>query len=374
MDFKEIRHYLHQHPELSGEEKNTSSYVLNQLKSLGDITVHQDFSEHSLLAEINFNKPGKTLLFRAELDALPITEENDFDYASGNKHVSHKCGHDGHMTMLLSLAKQLQENPLPSGKILLLFQSSEETGKGAKAILDSKKLEEFSIDYVFSLHNVPGFPAKSIVCKLGSFTPSVESVDIKLQGKTSHAGMPEKGINPAKAVSEIIQYLDELDCNNPADENYFLATPIQLKMGEAAYGTSAGNALISYTFRTWNHDEFKQKKTSLFQQINKIAEQHHVNVDWEWKEAFEANFNHPKAFTLIKKCAQKESLRFIEKELPFTWGEDFGSFTQRYKGAMFGLGAGEKHPELHNPDYDFPDEIALTGIQLFYSLAKNLLL
>ncbi|WP_121667670.1 amidohydrolase [Mesonia aquimarina] len=373
MDFKEIRHYLHRYPELSGEEKNTSSYLLNHLKKIESCTVHQGFSEHSLLAEINCKKPGKTVLFRAELDALPIKEENDFSYTSTKKNVSHKCGHDGHMTMLLFLAKRLEKEPISCGKILLLFQSSEETGEGADRILASKKLADFSIDYVLSLHNVPGYKKNTIVTKPGSFTPSVESVDIQLLGKTSHAGMPEKGINPALAVSEIIQYLNELDCKNTTDRNYFLATPIQLKMGKPAYGTSAGEAKISYTFRTWNHDDFMTKKTLLIDKINTIAKNHQLPIQWNWKEAFQANLNSGEAFNMIKEVAQENKLDFIETKMPFSWGEDFGSFTQQYNGAMFGLGAGKDCPELHNPDYDFPDEIAETGVNMFYSLAKKVL-
>ncbi|MFD2434824.1 amidohydrolase [Mesonia maritima] len=318
-------------------------------------------------------KNRETILFRAELDSLPIAEKNEFSYASKAENISHKCGHDGHMTMLLFLAKKLEQEPISSGKVLLLFQSSEETGEGAQRILASKKLEEFSIDFAFSLHNVPGYKKSSIITKAGSFTPSVESVDIQLTGKTSHAGMPEKGINPALAVSEIIQYLNEIDCKKTTDKNYFLATPIQVKMGKPAYGTSAGEALISYTFRTWKHDNFITKKEALIGAINTISKKHELYIQWNWKESFQANYNAEEAFNMIKEAAKEIQLNFIEKEMPFSWGEDFGSFTQKYKGAMFGLGAGENCPELHNPDYDFPDEIAENGVNLFYSLAKKAL-
>ena len=157
MDLKQIRHHLHKYPEVSGEEKNTSIFIAEKLNELGVPKIHQNFAEHSILAEIDFNVPGKTLLFRAELDALPIEEINTFSHRSKFQNTSHKCGHDGHMTILFGLAEKLLEQKEEfSGKVLLLFQSSEETGKGAKNILKSNILNQFEIDFAFSLHNVPG--------------------------------------------------------------------------------------------------------------------------------------------------------------------------------------------------------------------------
>ncbi|VVV01093.1 putative hydrolase YxeP [Mesonia oceanica] len=374
MNLEELRKTLHQHPEVSGKEKQTSVFIVKKLKEIGVTQVHENFSEYSLLAEIDFNSPGKTILFRAELDALPIEETNQFTYQSKNKNVSHKCGHDGHMTMLLGLAEKLIEHRNEfSGKVLLLFQSSEETGKGAKNILKSKILEKFNIDYAFSLHNVPGYPLGNIITKPQTFTPSVESVDIELLGKTSHAGMPWKGINPASAIRDLINYFTSIHQPDVTQENYFLATPIYIQMGEKAYGTSAGKATLSYTLRTGEHKKFVQQKKEIIHQIEKTCQRENLNFSLQWKEAFEANNNDPEAFELIRKAAEANQYSFTEKEHFFNWGEDFGAFTQQYKGAMFGLGSGENTPELHNPDYDFPDQLLPYGINMFYSLSKKLL-
>lgn len=371
MDLKETRHHLHQNPEVSGDEKNTSQFVREKLEEIGVKKIHHGFSLNSILAEIDFEKPGKTILFRCELDALPIQETNDLNYKSKNEGVGHKCGHDGHMTMLLGLAEKMIQKKFSKGKVLFLFQSAEEDGRGAKGILDSKILEDFAIDFVFSLHNVPGFKMGNIVCKTGSFTPSVESLDVKLIGKTSHAGMPEKGVNPAMAISKLIQYYQNLHQPDKNNKGYFLATPIRLKMGKPAYGTSAGEAQVSYTFRSYDHNFFVQQKKDIENQTKKIVkETEGLNCKLMWKEGFEANQNNEKAYGFIKKAAAENDLKFIQKEYPFSWGEDFGAFTQHYRGAMFGLGSGENQPELHNPDYDFPDELLDKGILMFYSLAK----
>jgi amidohydrolase len=133
----DFRRQIHANPELSGLEKNTSEYVIYALKKLGITTIHQGFSMYSFIAEINGKEEGSTLLFRCELDALPIQETNNMPYRSIHEGISHKCGHDGHLAIMLRFAQMLMENPFLKGKILLFFQSAEETGAGARgAIFD----------------------------------------------------------------------------------------------------------------------------------------------------------------------------------------------------------------------------------------------
>lgn len=370
MDFIKFRKELHQQPELSGNESHTAAMLVEKLREFGINKIHQNFAEHSVLAEVESHQPGKTILFRCELDALPIKEENEIPHRSQAINISHKCGHDGHMTILLGLAERLMREQDFSGKILLLFQSSEETGKGAQAILNSLFLKKYTITHVFALHNVPGYPFGSIICKPGAFTPSVESLDAHLIGNESHAGVPEKGVNPAMTIAKIIQYFDGL--HRPNNNNHFLTTPIQIKMGKPAYGTSAGNATISYTIRGNDPVHFKQQKENISQEIQKITKQTTgLKVSLEWKEAFEANTNNLASYKAIKKAADENEFPFLEKKNPFSWGEDFGSFTQQYPGAMFGLGAGESTPELHHPAYDFPDGLIEKGIAMFHTLAKH---
>ncbi|HLS31734.1 MAG TPA: M20 family metallopeptidase, partial [Flavobacteriaceae bacterium] len=261
MDFIKIRQYLHQHPETSDNEKETAIFINQKLKQIGIEKIENNFFEAGILAKIDSGKPGKTILFRAELDALPIQEINeDLPYKSTVDGVSHKCGHDGHMTILLGLAERLINDKPKEGKILLLFQPSEENGRGAEGIIASKILENYSIDFVFALHNIPGYPLGSVICKPGSFTPSVESLDIKMIGKTSHAGMPEKGVNPSEAIAGLIRFYNDLHQPDVEKEDYFLSSPVQIRMGEPAYGTAAGDGLISYTFRSFDYKFFKKQK------------------------------------------------------------------------------------------------------------------
>lgn len=369
----DFRKYIHANPELSGFEKNTSEYVINTLKKLGITTIHQGFSMHSFIAEIDGKEAGSTILFRCELDALPIHEENDLPYRSIHEGISHKCGHDGHMAIMLRFAQKLIENPILKGKILLFFQSAEETGAGAREAIESGIFDQFSIDYAFALHNMPSFPMGSILAKEHLFTPCVESGIFELIGKTSHASEPQKGINPALAIAEMIQYFDNLIDTDKSSENYFLSTPIHIDMGEKAYGTSAGRATVSYTFRTWENDKFDIMKDQIVDNITQIAQKYNLGLTTKWVETFNANTNHPEAYQHIKKAATLLNLAIIDLENPFEIGEDFGLFTKKYKGAMFGIGSGINQPPLHNAEFDFPDELIEIGSAMFYQISQQLL-
>lgn len=364
-----IRKYLHANPELSGFEEKTSQFVIEHLRELGVQKIHHGFSMYSVLAEIDGKKEGKTILFRCELDALPIQELNTFEHQSKISGISHKCGHDGHMAIMLAFAKKLMQNPPERGKILLFFQSAEETGQGAKGAIDSGIFNQFQIDYALSLHNFPDFPLGSIILKKGILTPTVESMNLKLMGKTSHAAEPAKGINPARAISQIIDFISSLHNDDKTSENYFVTTPIHIQMGEKAYGTSAGYAEMGYTFRTWESTKLDSYKTLIESKINEIITSENLKFQIEWLESFKANNNDSEVIDSLRAIASKNKLQTVEKEKPFDFGEDFGLFTDTFKGAMFGVGSGENCFPLHNENYDFPDEIIEIGSAMFYDFA-----
>jgi amidohydrolase len=372
IDTIQIRHQLHSHPELSGHEVWTSNFIVKQLRKLGISKIHTGFSQQSIVAEIDSQKAGMTLLFRCELDALPIQEANSFPHRSTQVGISHKCGHDGHSASMLAFAQKLTLNPPQSGRILLFFQSAEEIGTGAKSAIDSHFFQQYSIDYAFAYHNSPSFPIGTVLCKVGIFTPSVESFCLRLIGVNCHASQPEHGINPANAVAEFIQFMNQLHQPDKTNANYFVITPIHIKMGEKTYGISAGDAEIGYTIRTWDNRILEQHKQQITQKIEEICNRERLSFHISWSESFIANNNHTTAFEHILSAATQNNLPFIEIDQPFDFGEDFGIFTDVYKGAMFGIGSGENCPPLHTVDYDFPDELIEVGSNMFYQLSRIL--
>ena len=367
-----IRRNLHANPEVSNFEFETQNEILNYLKKETNAKF-QKVGQTGVLAIFNSQKQGPTILIRGDIDALPIIETNTFDHASTAAGVSHKCGHDGHTTILLGLAKILSENPIRKGKVLLLFQPAEENGMGAEAVLKDAIFQEESIDYVFALHNLPGYKLHEIVVKENEFTANVKSIILKMTGKTAHAAEPEQGSNPSMAISEILAFADSMTHNKPEDENIFLMTPIYATLGDLAYGISAGYGEIHFTIRSWNTDLMQKRSDAIVDFMEAICAKYQLRSDISWLQVFHANLNDSDAVGFIRKAAKHCHFSITERPYPFRWGEDFGLFTQRYKGAMFGLGAGETTPALHNPDYDYPDEITETGIRIFYQIIQEIL-
>jgi amidohydrolase len=326
---------------------------------------------YGVLAIFDSGKNGDSLLFRADMDALPIEEINDFEHRSKTKGVSHKCGHDGHTAILLGLATLISKHPPKKGKAVLLFQPAEEIGKGAADVLNDEKFKEIKPDWVFGLHNLPGFQLHQVVLKNDLFTASVVSLVIGLKGKTAHAAEPEYGINPSLAVSELLLQVSIWSNNSPERDDFAVVTPVQVNLGSEAYGTSAGEAKLGFTIRTWTEKEMEQLKAKIENFLITLAKKHRLKLNYKYIEEFKACENNPKATEQIKKAAVSLKLNVTEPQMPFKWGEDFGLFTQNYKGAFFGLGAGKEQAALHNPDYDFPDELIPIGAQLFYELCKN---
>lgn len=368
----ELRKTLHQYPEVSGKEVNTAQRIVSFLNEYPPDEMITEVGNNGIIAIYNGKKPGKKVLFRCELDALPIEEINTFSYRSVFDGVSHKCGHDGHMAILCGLAVELHHQRPESGNVILLFQPAEEDGSGAEKVFNDPK---FGVkpDFAFALHNLPGYPKHQIIIKNGTFTCAVNSMIIQLKGKTAHAGEPEKGINPTLAIAAIITEFNNQIQTDLSKENYCLVTPIYTRIGTKAYGVSAGDGEIHFTVRSNSNLQMRKVERTLENIVNKIANQDQLLPLINWVESFQANENNETVANHIRTAANSNDFDLLEKEFPFTWGEDFGLFTQQFPGAMFGLGSGTDTPALHNPDYDFPDEIITTGVAVFHTISKQIL-
>ena len=370
MNCKEIRHQLHRMAEPSNEEVKTSAFIRHELERLAPTKILTFPQGNHLLAEFDFGGGGKTILLRADMDAVRVNETLNLPYKSETEGVSHKCGHDGHSTIMLRVAEMLHEKPLPSGKVLLLFQGAEETGEGAKQILDSGILDAYSIDCAYALHNIPAETAGTIICKPGSFTCSVVSCDIVLTGKTSHAAEPWNAVSPFSAAQRITDFVMSLNQRYVQREDFCVATLIEFRVGSQAYGVAAGDGVLRFTIRTREDAHLQQIISEIETKAKTEAANDNLHCEIRWLEYFAASNNAEQAVNAIKECADNLNLTYQYKPIPFFWGEDFGLFTQHYSGALFGLGSGTAQPPLHHPDFDFPDEIVETGAEMFYCLAK----
>lgn len=377
--FADFRKNLHQHPELSNAEMATAEKVLNQFKAFAPDEIHQGLGGTGIAFVFNSTQPdpaGPTTLLRCELDALPIQETNTFDHRSIHDGVSHKCGHDGHMAIITAVGEKLSQSRPQTGRVVLLFQPAEETGAGAIGVINDPKFKPLTPDYAFALHNIPGQPLGEVFVKPGSFNCASRGMTIKLRGKTSHAAHPENGISPALAISKIIEQLPQL----PQQLNEFsLVTVVAATLGvfdatgQAAFGTSPGEATVMATLRTASNAAMKTMVERAGEMVNQCAAEFGLSVTFEWDDVFYACSNTQAGYEQVVEACDKLDIPCTTLTEGYRWSEDFGKLRDTAKeGAMFTLGAGMASPQLHNPDYDFPDSLITVGRDIFVEMIRKI--
>ena len=366
-----LRRKLHRNPEVSNSEYTTSKTIEDYMLKLSPDTVI-NLSKTGKAYVFDSNEPGYNLMFRAELDALPIHEMSNLPHSSSIDGVAHLCGHDGHLAILVGLAERISVNRPEKGKIIFLTQPAEEVQQGANDVINDPNFMQIEPDYIFALHNVPGFKTNSIIIKEGSFAAASKGITIKFFGKTSHAAEPEKGISPAIAISKIILEADAIKNNISLFSDLTLVTVIYSRIGEISFGTSPGYGELMMTLRAYEDNDMNLLTKMLENYILKTANEYNLRYEINYSEVFPTTFNDKRCVEHISKAAKKLNLEIIHKSKPFSWSEDFGYYTQKYKGGFFGLGSGLQHPPLHNPNYDFPDEIIETGIDVFFHIYKQI--
>ncbi len=368
-----LRHQLHQYPDLSGDEANTAKIVKDFLLKYEPDEIITDIGGNSFAAVYKSGNEGPAILFRADMDALPINEKIDQEYSSINKGASHKCGHDGHMAIVAGLAQLLYKKQPERGKVILLFQAEEETGQGAVKVLDDPKFKKLNIDYVFALHNMPGYEEGSIILNDNVFAFASRGMIIKLTGKSSHAAEPGKGISPLSALREITLKLEQLNNLSEPFQDFIFVTIVHLVLGERDFGTSPGHAELRVTLRSKLDTDMEIVVEKISEILEKITKKEKLRFEVEWTEEFPALINNKKCVEIIERLAKENNYPIIKQNEAFRFSEDFAHFTKNYKGAMFGLGSGINTPSLHSPDYDFQDEIIERGITIFYRIYETLL-
>ena len=365
------RKTLHAHPELSGMENKTKErirrffqeYQPDDLLLLGKTGIAIIFEGQ---------RKGKTIMFRAEMDALPINEESEVEHSSKVHGVAHVCGHDGHMAILAGLGQKINSNRPEKGRVILLFQPSEETGQGAKEMISSPGFESIQPDFVFALHNIPGIERNTVIVRNNNFCAASKGITITLKGKTAHAAHPELAVSPVNAIGQIIRTVKKINANNSAFKQMAFATIIHIQLGEVAFGTTPGYAEIRMTLRSFDNEDMEKLTRTIEASIQEIAVRELLAHDISYSEVFPAVSNNEEAVESIVEAARENKLELMKMDQPFRWSEDFGFYTQKYKGGFFGLGAGIDQPALHHPDFDFPDEILAAGIAVFYSIYKKI--
>lgn len=368
-----LRHRLHRLAERSGEERRTADAVREFLSRQSPGRIEADLGGHGVAAVWDGPSPGPTVLLRADLDALPLPESLALPHGSLTEGVAHKCGHDGHMAMLAGVGVALAQRPPARGRAVLLFQPAEETGAGARAVLDDPRFAAIAPDRVLALHNLPGFPTGSVLLRDGVFASASRGLAVTLRGVTSHAAEPAAGRSPALAVAQLIADWSAAPQLHSALAEAAQVTVIHARVGERAFGTSPGEGCVMATLRAHETAVLERLAAHCEERARGLATAHGLEIQVDWVEPFPATCCDPGTNAVLEAVARERGLVVRRLEHPFPWSEDFGHFTAVAPGALFGLGAGPEQPALHHPRYDFPDALLAIGPPLLEAALRRLL-
>ncbi|WP_343561176.1 amidohydrolase [Kiloniella sp. b19] len=378
----DFRHELHRFPEISGEERETARRVQTFLEQSNPDEIVTGLGGQGIAALYRGQEEGPTVLLRCELDALPIQELSTKPYRSTVEGRGHLCGHDGHMTMISAVGLALGRQRPVRGCVVLLYQPAEETGAGAAAVLADPAYRTLpQPDYAFSLHNVPGIPVGTALLKSGATNCASRGFRIVLEGKTSHASNPEDGLSPMEAMSELMPRLSSLSRGDLDDPDHFrLVTVTHARLGEPTFGIAPGYGEIRATLRTATDQQMNALKNQVTGLVEDAADRYSLSVRTEEHDIFQSCENDGDAVVLLEKAIRSQGLQLETQERPMRWSEDYGLFgkTDPEKGkqtrsAIFFPGSGADQPQLHNPDFDFPDDLIPLGAGVFLAVVRDLL-
>lgn len=360
----DLRRELHRHPELSGSESETAAKICRFFEPLQADEIILGLGGHGVAFVFSGPEQGPTVMLRCELDGLPIRELCRTAHSSAIDGRSHACGHDGHMAILAAVGERLSAARPPKGRVVLLFQPAEEDGSGAEAVIRDTRFSKIRPDFVFALHNLPGFPLGTVVVRAGTFCCASRGMVVSLEGTPAHAAQPETGRSPARAMCRIMQLIDGLPASLEVGDEVAFATIVGARLGAGeAFGTAPGDARVLLTLRSENDGTLNRMVEHVERSVRRVAARHGLRCEISYCDDFTATVNSRKAVDVVRRAAGAGSV--VVMDGPLRWSEDFGRLTAIAEGALFGIGAGEEIPVLHNPAYDFPDELIPLGAAVF---------
>lgn len=362
------RRALHRAPELSGQERATAAAFAARVQ--GADRVVTGLGGHGVAAVYHGAAPGPTVMIRAELDALPILETGPVAWASAVPGVAHLCGHDGHLAILAGVAEALARRPA-RGRVVLLAQPAEEDGSGAAAVMADPRFADLRPDWAFALHNFPGAPVGTCWLKDGPMNCASVGMRALFRGRTAHAAEPEAAVSPGAAIARLIDGLPGLATGGDLRPGFRLVTVTHARLGEPAFGIAPGQGEVRATLRTLTDGDMGALRAQAVAMVEAAAGD--IPAEITWHDDFAACTNDPQATALLARACTAAGLRVEPGRLPMRASEDFGRFGAVARSAMVCLGAGETHPRLHAPDYDFPDALIPQGVAIFGAVIRDLL-
>lgn len=383
-EIQEIRRDIHAYPELMFEEVRTAKVIADQLKAWG-IEVHTGLGKTGVVGVIKGTLgAGKSIGLRADIDALPLAEHNVFSHASKNQGRMHACGHDGHTAMLLGAAKYLTNHREFKGTVNLIFQPAEEGGGGAREMMRDGLFEKFPCDAVFGLHNWPGMPAGHFGITPGPMMASSNEFKITVRGRGAHAALPHNGADPIIAASQLVGALQNIITRHkrPIDQAVLSITQFH---GGFTSNVIPDEAWIAGTVRTFTVPVLDLIETRMRIIANSITAAFDCSAEVEFERNYPPLINHEKESAFATKVMQSLAgeQRVTANLEPTMGSEDFAFMLEKVPGCYVFLGNGDGDHRsmghglgpcnLHNPSYDFNDELIPIGINYWVNLSMAFL-
>lgn len=366
----QLRHQLHANPDLSGREAETAARLREFLRPTAPTQIVEGLGGAGLALVYDSGQPGPRVMFRAELDALPIAEQTGLPHASRCPGMAHLCGHDGHMAILAGLGLWLARNPPQAGQVVLLFQPAEETGEGARAVLADPRFAALQPDWAFALHNMPGMDFGTLAVASGVASCASVGLRVTLRGREAHAAQPETGLSPAPALGALIAALSPYSVPNPMGPDFRLATLCHLNMGTPAFGIAPAQAEAWITLRAYDDAGLDAFEASILAQIETFG--HGFSLQITRHDHFHATVNSSQAVDHVLGAQRAVGVASGSFSMPMRPSEDFGAFSRANRTALFFLGAGLTQPALHDPAYDFPDALIGPAVALFAQIQRQI--
>ena len=369
-DMTRWRHHLHAHPEFGFEEVQTSAFVVERLRDIGVTEISQGIGGTGVVATIRKGSSNKAVGFRADMDALRIEEAGTPDYVSTNPGTMHACGHDGHTTILLGVAKLLIENIEFEGVVHLIFQPAEEWGKGMLAMLDDGLLERFPMEEAYGLHNWPGIPVGDLATRDGAIMAAEDNFEIKVLGRGGHASQPHEHADALVAACAIVMALQTVVSRHvdPAQLSVISVTELHT---DGTRNAVASTATITGDTRSFDPAVSLAIEAGMTRVVKGTAAAHGCTAEFVYTREFVPTINDPSLTDSVLAAAKAASpAGNVNPDCDRIGGsEDFAQLTSKVPGNFVFIGNGDS-AALHNPNYDFNDAALPYGVAYFTEVVK----
>lgn len=370
-ELRQIRRDLHKIPELGLKEYKTSAYIREKLEGFG-ITELETWLETGVVAVIRGKGKKEAVAFRADVDALPVTEQTGCDFTSEHVGCMHACGHDGHVTVLLGFAKYLQEHKDElENDVVLIFQPAEEGPGGAQLLVDAGLFEKHPVRCIIGCHIFPQVPQGKVACRKGAMMARNGEVDVHIYGESAHGAQPQLGHDAVLAAGAVITGLHTILSRNVSPLDSGVLTFGAIHGGEAC-NIIAKEVKLEGTMRAFSDEAYETMTKRVQEAVAGIAAGYGCKGEAVFRHMYRVVDNDPKLVELLQEVAGDA----YEETPPYMLAEDFSLYLQKVPGMFFFLGSGNEEKgyihSLHSAQFQFDEEILALGVETYAKLLKKL--